>query len=251
METIELNYGNKATINTGNYENISPMFNIKRIIQSSTDLNITNELNAMKDIVDGQLNDYIKAHQAEILNPRTYEKDGKKYVSVTQVITPIKPKIPNFELYGLRGDIYHRIYKRWTTENKYIVDISLEEKEKLKPVKGIEDNALDWIIKLEDIEYITSEKTVYNDTYLYAGTYDSAGLFKKVPSVLDLKSGRIDLDKCFMQLSAYAKCLDVEQMVILPIHPSEKHEPIISNEVDFYFGMFIQKRKDFKERYGL
>ena len=44
---IELNYGNKATINTGNYENISPMFNIKKILESTTDLNINQEFNEM------------------------------------------------------------------------------------------------------------------------------------------------------------------------------------------------------------
>ena len=249
METIELNYGNKATINTGNYENLSPMFNIKRIIQSSTDLSITTEFEAMKKLVDDQLNAYIKSHQAQSLNLKFYEKDGKKYISVTQVITPIKPKIPNFELYGLRGDIYHRIFKLWTTKGEYKPDITDEEKEKLKIIKGIDENALEWVTKEPNVEYVTSEQEVFNDEYLYAGRYDACGILDKIPAIFDLKSGRVDKDKWFMQLAAYAKAVgDIKLMVVYSL----KDKKIYTDDrIDFYFGMFIQKRKDFKERYGV
>ena len=245
---IELNYGNKCTINTGNYENISPMFNIKKIIEGG-DVDIVKEFEDMKTLVDGQINAYIKAHQTEILNPRIYEKDGKKYISVTQVITPIKPKIPNFELYGVRGDIYHRIFEKWTTKGKYEVDITNEEKKRLEPIKGIDETALDWVTQLKDVEYITSERVVYNDEYMYAGKYDACGLYNKCPVVFDLKSGRIDTDKCYMQLSAYAKAIgDISSMMVFSLQDKKIYT---SEKIDFYFGMFIKARKDFKERWGV
>ena len=254
-ETRELNYGSKATINLGNYENISPMFNIKRIIELNGEhFDYDKEFQEMREIVDSQLNVYVQQHKTKDFEVKFREKDGKKYVSVTQVISP-EPYTGN-PLYGERGTILHRVFEGIVTKGEYVWDVTDEEKKKLKPVCNIDDFHYKWIMEDKRFGFRNSERRVFNEEYLYSGRYDADGMFDGVPCIYDLKSGKMskkEQDKAFMQMSAYINCIDISipKMVIIPINPKDKQEPIVSDKIDFYYGRFIEKRLQFRKEYGV
>ena len=260
-KTYEINYGNKATINTGNYENLSPMYNIKCIMETERGVDLEKEFAALRNIVDKELKHSVDMVRQELLikslkHIRFYEKDGKKYPSVTSIINPDPIEgIPNFELCGLRGTILHRWFEEYLTTGKTECYISDAEKEQLAIIGGVEGFDFSWVMDNRDFEFDKSEVEVYNDTELYAGRYDGDGLFQGKTALFDLKSGDLSkkrIEKAFIQLSAYAKCLpDIKELVVIPCHPKAKKIPPTTTEIDKYYAMFKQKRTEFKERFGI
>ena len=77
----ELSYGNKATINTGNYENLNPVYNLKcqKFVSEGETLDLSKEFVTLKEIVDGLLQQAIYAVRAKLNPPPPSwfrEKDG-------------------------------------------------------------------------------------------------------------------------------------------------------------------------------
>jgi len=259
----EINYGNKATINTGNYENLSPMFNIKTIIESENGsrVYIRKEFKKMKKVVEDELKksiDSIKQEQLlkSLKHLRFYEKDGVKYPSVTSIINPDPIEgIPNLELYGLRGEIIHRWFGEIVTSGSSKCFISDVEKERLVIIGGVEGFDINWVTNDSQLEFDKSEVEVYNTKDVFAGRYDADGLLGGKVSLFDCKSGDLSkkgIERAFMQLSAYASCVpDIKQLVIIPCNPKAKKVPVVSTEIDKYYALFMAKRKEFKERFGI
>ena len=263
-KTYELNYGNKATINTGNYENLSPMFNIKTIVETNGEaIDIKAEFETMKKLVEEQLNQAIQEVKDKeklklLTNVRFYERDGKKYPSVTSIISMgEKLDIPNIDLYSLRGELLHKIPSQYIKEGVLYTKIEEDLKKKLLPIGGIDEHLkyLSYITEDERMVFKNSEVEVFNDEHLYAGRYDADGTFDKEISFVDFKSGELNknrTEEAFMQLAAYAKCHnDVKTIVIYPINHKSKKEPIVTNDIDKYFSLFLVKREEFKKKFGI
>jgi len=256
-KTYELNYGNKATINTGNYENLSPMFNIKVVLEGVEKINEVEEFERIKKIVDGQLyNSIEQVRQDQLLKSlkhiRITEKDGVKYPHVTSIIRPDPLEgIPNLELYGLRGDILHEVFQTIVKDGGYV---SPFDDERLAPIGGLKDFDLEWIVDNRDFEFGNSEVEIFNTQDIYTGRYDADGLYQSKKAMFDLKSGNLTkktIDDAFMQIAAYSQGLDIEVMVIIPCNPKIKKEPIVSKDIGMYYAKFKQKRIEFKERFGI
>lgn len=266
--TIEQTYSNKATINTGNYENLSPMYALKQIIEIE-DGDIVEkgfeqkEFAEMKRIVDTELQKSIsevkdKEKIEALKNIRFYEKDGKKYPSVTSIISMgEKPDVPNIELYGLRGELLHKMMSMYIKDGTLYTKVDEETKSKLTIIGGIDEHikCLTYVVEDERAVFDKSEQEVFNDEHLFAGRYDANGNFDKQPSVFDFKTGTPNKERqeeALVQLSAYAKCLrGIKCLVVYPINPKSKQEPIVTNDIDKYFSLFLQKRKAFKDKFGV
>jgi hypothetical protein len=265
--SYEINYGNKATLNTGNYENLNPMFNIKVIIDGveyvpeEVEVNLQREFERIKGIVDDQLQQKInEVKQGELIKAlkhiRFYEKDGIKYPSVTSVLSPDPIEgVPNLELYGLRGDIMHRWFAEIVTTGKSDYFISDAEKDKLVIIGGMEGFDISWVVDDKQFEFDRSEVEVFNYKDIYAGRYDADGLLGGKTALFDVKSGDLSkagIEKAFIQMSAYAHCVpDIKQLVVLPCNPKAKKVPVVSTDIDKFYAMFMQKRAEFKERFGI
>jgi hypothetical protein len=141
---------------------------------------------------------------------------------------------------------------RWISQGRYLWDVSEEETKKLEIIGGLSKTEwdLNWVGEL-GFDFSLSEQEVYNDEYMYCGKYDS----KSADVIYDFKSGSPTKDmfeKAFIQLSAYAKCLpDVKKLVVIPLNPKAKHHTQETTEIDKYFSIFLKKRAEFKERYGV
>ncbi len=266
MKTYELNYGNKATVNLGDYENLSPMYNEKLIItvEDGIEINIAEELEKMRAIVDEQLRLNVlnirNAKKAkDIGNFRFYTKDGKQYISVTSVLNP-EPKTPEDEArlkpYGDRGTALHRIFAH-LIENGELTSPTAEEKELCSSVGGFLGYEF-WFKKDERFDFRGAEREIFNDELQFAGRYDADGYFYGQPALFDLKSGSLDksgIDKAFLQLSAYNASLETpkEVLVIIPVGPKSKKEPIITEgeKIKVYWDLFKIKRQAFRDKYGV
>jgi len=258
-KTYELNYGNKATVNVGNYENLGPMYNLKLVIETEGTIDIGQEFIRMKAMVDKHLANNVKEIKLvklleDMKHLRFYEKDGIKLPSVTTVISP-EPYTGN-PVFGTIGDILHRAFSKYIKTGDIKVDItSLEKDQLIANNLNIDDYVMEWIKYDEQFIFGKSEQEVFSLTDRYAGTYDADGLYGGVKCVFDLKSGsmlRGGQDKAFMQLAAYSKCLpDIKRLVIIPCNPKSKQDPLISDDIDKYYSMFMQKRKAFKDKFGV
>ena len=258
----ELSYGNKATINTGNYENLNPVYNLKcqKFVSEGETLDLEHEFGVMKEIVDGILQQDIYAVRARLNPPPPHwfrEKDGKQYVRVSAVLDPTvkTPAVENkIRPYGIRGDILHRIFERYVRDGVLDKFLTEAEEEIIKPIGGLVGFDLSWIMTDDRFEFKNSEVEVYDEELMYSGKYDADGTFSKVEAGFDLKSGKdLDVDTIFEQLAAYwnASGRKWKQMIILPVHPDGKKEPIVSTKMIEYFNRFKQKRQTFKEMYGV
>ena len=260
----ELTYSNSAKVNMGDYEQISPMYSEKLIIDSDgIEINISEEFGKMRDLVDTQLRSNIEniknAKKAkEIGSFRFYERNGLKYVSVTSVLNP-EPKTLEEEArlkpYGDRGTALHRIFAH-LIETTELSSPTLKEKELCSTVGGFGGYEF-WFDGDKRFDFRLSEIEVFDDELLVGGRYDADGFFMKRPALFDLKSGSLDktgLDKAKMQLAEYNACLEIpkEVLVILPLGPKAKKEPIVieGEEIKVYRDLFLLKRKAFKDKYG-
>lgn len=264
-KVYELVYSNSAKVNMGDYEQLSPFYSTKIVIEVPEDVSVDvrQEYEKLRSDVDSLLKTNVEnirnAKKAkELGNFKFYTKDGKQYVSVTSVLSP-EPKTPEDEErlrpYGARGTAKHRIFATLVNTGKLEVPTK-EEEEACASVGGFVGYDL-WFVGDKRFDFSVAEVEVYNDKELYAGKYDAKGFFEDLKAKYDLKSGSLDkkgLDNAFMQLAAYDACEEEPSdcLVVLPIGPKAKKEPIVARgeEIKKYYDMFLAKRKAFRDKYG-
>lgn len=279
--TIEITSSIKATIPTGQYENIAPMYSIKEIIECNGDGEVVNTskiYDEQRALLLSKVNDdydRIKVDVIQRQNPdiRFYERGGKKYPSVTSIINweGIDYPILKLQQYAARGTIIHAQIEHFLNTCAWEEDI-----EKLE---GIKEEVL--ILKTGDLRLIhtdvdfrgfcekykaditfdkTSPDAVYNDEFFYAGQPDRHGTYKGELAIYDFKTasdydnGKVE--KYLKQLAAYNYAQDkpCKYMVIVPLTNKIKagyREPIIETDMEKYFVKFLADRKSFKKVYGV
>ena len=197
-----------------------------------------------------------------------YDKDGKRYPSVTSVIgyEDRHTKFGRFtdeqlSQYASRGNIIEAVIEEYLRTGEWIApeDIpSLTE-----DVFVIKDGSLGFDLNQcshkEVMEHFRDkivveefQKEVFNEDFFYAGTLDIIGKYEGKRSVIDIKCGTFD----WRQLAAYAMCLDgVEQLVILAVGPTDNkcgyQKPKCNKLVQIEFEEFLKARAKFKRRFGV
>lgn len=263
--TYELVYSNSAKVNMGDYEQLSPFYSSKVVIEENgTPVDVRSEYEKLRGEVDELLKLNVEAiknarRAKEIGNFRFYEKDGKQYVSVTSILNP-EPKtaeqIAFLKPYADRGTALHRQFQHLIERGK-LDNFTDEEKSACASVGGFLGYEF-WFKDDKRFNFSIAEVTVYNDAELYAGRYDANGFFENKSAMFDLKSGSLDksgVEKAKMQLAAYNACLvePMDVLVIIPVGPKSKKEPIVMEkaEISKYFSMFMSKRQEFRKKYNV
>lgn len=248
--TIEIAASFTGKISTGSYENESPFFSAKEIVEfdvsdEDTDSWIRLRQQDLHKICYSQFKRHAEQAYAERIakeyqNIRFYDgKDGLKYPSVTSIIGMdeqffISPD--ELAQYGARGTVIHKQIEIFlmTGEWKKPMDIAEVAPCYLTVVKG--SLGLD----MEDVDFrafyaeypfkvISLESTVLNHEHRYGGRVDiqciidskSPGKWAKiegvkfdVPTILDVKSSTtLDKMKGLTQQAAYAKAVEGIQQV--------------------------------------
>jgi len=271
---VSASFGGK--ISTGSWENMSPNFSAEETFEVEGDSLqvIDKRQKELHDLCYRQFQDV--AHKAtveriekEFKNIRFYTApNGKKYPSVTSIRdfdSAFFISDADLYEYAAQGNINDIRVKHFIKTGQWIEPMKLEacwpHCHTLKT--GNLNLSLDcgdfpgFLAKYPIAEMVVGEP-VFNNEYEYAGEPDFIGIpkFKEaepIKSVCDVKRS-VDKLKAFVQMAAYAKCLDLKQMVIVPLNESTEQKfskPIVSRDVDGYFEMFLNKRKAFRKRYGI
>lgn len=271
-----------GVVATGSYENSRPGFAVEEEFemegeQDVIDFAIQTRQEALHIIcyerfkeVEQQM--VVERIQKERKDIRFYtDETGKKYPSVTSII--------NFDAdffmderelvqYASRGSITHARVNHYIKTGKWVeakelpecwTDIVIVQKGDLNLTTNV-GNFPGFLEKYPITELKNSEMS-FNKEYEYAGTPDFEGTpdFKeaeKLPSLWDVKS-TIDKIKLMMQLAAYAKMEKYKHIKqVGGIEISDKTQqgfsrPVVETRIDEYFQMFLNKRKSFRQRYGI
>ena len=250
------------------YENLRPSFSItvEPIDGENPEKIITSLQQYLHSVFENESNrgkaDLIDKQYANI---RFYEKDGKKYPSVTSILNWDKEwRVTDDELrqYASRGNIVEALINEFITTGEWIdptqvpslrEDVSIlmsgslmftwencSHKEFMKQYRSK-------ILNVEKIQGI-----VFNEEALYAGTYDIYGRYDTIWSIMDIKCGGFDM----RQLAAYAICeKDIQQLVILPVGPTDNKcgykRPVVCDTIQKEFEEFLKARAKFKQRFGI
>ena len=277
--TIKVGASFSGKINTGSYENMNPGFYLEIVdeLPNTVDyLEKAREL--MKEMHDECYRQFqevaqkatIERIEKEYKNIRFYEKDGKKYPSVTSILdvggVEFHCSTEDLYEYAAQGQINHLRVEAYIKTGKWLNPIEIEacwpHIHTLKTGKlNLAIDACDFpgFLKKYPINSMENGVKIFNEEHQYAGTPDFYGtpLFKDaecLPTIFDVKRS-ISKVKNFCQMAAYAKCrTEIQQMGIVPLNDDTEQKfskPLMSKDIDGYFEMFLNKRREFRKRYGI
>jgi len=268
MKIKEIKASLSGVIPIASYENLKPYYEIVAELDDGD--NVDESMKALRKIMRWHFEQEGNNAKAELIEKqysgiRFYEKDGKKYPSVTGILGwNIDWKISADELqqYGARGTIVHKLIEGYLSTGKWIDPTNAPELAQEVATVTAGSLSLSWVdcayIKaleaLEgDLKVLHLEREVFNDEQLYAGRMDVLAMYKGKKSIVDFKTGTT---ADMRQLAAYAVCEEgVEQMVIVPVGPNDNKsgikKPIVSTDIQGEFKKFVYARQAFRERFGI
>lgn len=182
---------------------------------------------------------------------------GALYPSITTVLSHYFSKqYENFENKELlnhlrdRGGRYGNILHSYA--EGYILKKQNNEdhvgKALFEPIRDYVDNNL--------TKVYATEKVVLDHETRTAGRFDCFGNWKGVDSVIDFKNSRTNKDKrdipnYFIQMAFYAKCLQVNNGIILmSIEDAAQGKCFIEPDLHKYYPAFLKLRKYFLAKQG-
>jgi hypothetical protein len=249
------------------YENLRPGFSITvEPINGEEPENIINELQQyLHAVFEGESN----RGKAELIdkqyaNIRFYDKDGKKYPSVTSILGWDKEwRVTDDELqqYASRGNVVEALITEYIKTDKWIAPTEVPSLKEDVSILMSGSLMMTWeqgshkafMEKFKDnIAVDEFQVTVFNDEALYAGTLDILGSYDNIKSVMDIKTGGFDM----RQLAAYAVCCkNIEQLVVLPVGPTDNKcgykRPVVCDTIQKEYEEFLKARAKFRQRFGI
>jgi predicted CopG family antitoxin len=272
LKETEIVASYSGKIATGRFENAAPFFSIKETWSDVDDEFVQSRQKSLHGMCYERFAECEKREIADRIKEqnrhfRFYQINNEQFPSVTSIIGwDADFFIPQEQLiqYGARGTIIHKQVEIFlkTGEWKSPEDIPEVYPELVILKKGELSLSLDGydfcaFYEKHPFETMKTETQVFNLEYRYAGRMDIKGVFDGKISIMDVKTGTIDEEKCFKQLSAYAKAEgneDVEQLVIIPLNSTTKQgfsKPKTECNIEKYWELFKRDRKLFKQRFGL
>lgn len=261
--------------------------NIPEEFQTNVNQLIESRQNELKTICYNQFKQHAEiAYQDKIAkaysNIRFYDAgNGQKYPSVTSIIGMDEDFfIPQEELaqYAARGTIIHKQIELFLKDGIWrqardIPEVAFQVMTVVKGSLGLSFDDVNFINFYKDYPFLTvwQEKEIINHEHKYAGRLDlmviieskNPGKWDKiegiqfdVPTILDIKtSTTLDKVKGFTQQAAYAKTDESIKQIGL-IHLNKENvcgygKPQITNKIDHYWSIFLNKRELFNKRYGV
>ncbi len=267
VKVKEITVSLSGVIPVAAYENLRPSFSmtVEPINGESPEKIIAECQRYLHTVFEGESNrgkaDLIDKQYSNI---RFYEKDGKKYPSVTSILNWDKEwRVTDDELqqYASRGNIVEYLINKYIETGEWIDPTQVPElREDVSILMGgslmftweqCSHKAFmeQYSKKIKALEF---QRTVFNEENLYAGTLDILGGYDDILSVMDIKCGGWQM----MQLAAYANCIEgVEQLVILPVGPTDNKcgykRPVIEDAIQKEYEEFLKARAKFKRRFGI
>jgi len=277
---MKINVSFSGVISIGEFENERPLFALEEEF-TGNDLEIQAKQSEMYNMCRAlfdrvQKESITKRLEKQRKDLRFYPRGNEQYPSVTSIIGWDSDFFVSEEellQYAAQGEINHLKLnyfirgKEWLEANQIPeahFHLVILKRGKLKLPENCGN--LPAFLEKYPIEFIDSEKVVFNDNEKYAGRRDAYGKIiinaeweklkaKDIPTLFELKRHKDDI-KNFEQLSAYAKASEekIEQLIIIPVNDDTKQgfsKPSVTQNIDAYYKMFLQDREQFKKRFGI
>ena len=283
---IRLEASFSGVLPTGSYANMRPGFlaSMEYEQEFATEEEISLAIEAGQQELQGicYMNFECEANKAKVLklkqdlkNFRFYPKDGEEYPSVTSISgydREFHVVDEDLKIYAAQGCIYDAEIRNlvrtgeWKdskdllecTADRHILksrSLSTGKMLSLDPC-----NFLGFLEKFPITELRSCEEPIFNIQYKYAGTPDLIGVYNGLKTLVSIKRTKSETDN-LTQEAAYAKCIgmeDVKQMMVVEMKNESDggnkcgfSKPIVSTDIDKYFELFLRKRKEVKEIYGV
>lgn len=272
-----------GTIATGSFQNLKPSFTWEEEYEiGENELALTdNHIQArrkelyemsfslLKEAENKALIERIERERADlrfVASPTT----GKMLPSVTSIRdydADFFVSAEELRQYASQSNIVHAKVAEYIKTGKWAdvkalsdiwSDILIVTKGSLK--LPIETGDFPGFLKKYPIENMVNGMRGFDDKHEYCGEPDFFGIpqfkeAKQIMSTLDVKRTPSKV-KDGIQLAAYCKLSDTKQGIVVPLNDktvAQFSKPILYNEKELegYFKMFLQKRKEFKKRYGI
>lgn len=288
--TLEISASFTGKISTGQFENESPFFSVKEIIEENgetlSDLVIKNRQQELQDMCYGQFKSHAeKAYSEKIAktyqNIRFYDGlEGRKYPSVTSIIgwdSDFFMSPEELQQHASRGSIIDKqvevylntgTWKQPEEIPEIYPDLVIVKKGNLGLL--LDDSNFLGFFKDYPFKTIICQDTLLNHEHQYGGRRDikcliestNKGKWEKiegvlfdVPTILDVKAGSMDKAKFMKQQTAYAKCdPEIKQIGIIHLNKENKcgyAQPVIETNLEKYWSLFLNDRAKFKQRYAI
>lgn len=206
---------------------------------------------------------------------RWYDIDGQKYPSVTSVlnaINPMKFHVDSEKLkgYAARGNVGDLVLQEFIKTKKWLEPHKIPEAHRWLQI--METHQIDYAGDIQgfcekyQVNFLGGHETVVSNKYKYAGQLDATCkmMGSDIFTVADLKMADPDkkavtryLKQCaayLMALAEMGKCGLPAQIAIFPVHGGTKQgfsKPVVTDNIESYFKMFLSDREAFKEMFGV
>jgi len=277
-----------ATLSSGPYENIKPEFSfsvtykdVEKFPAEEFGGDLINAMVAQKSAYD-RLYKQIEHVEAQAMQKAiekfhknikwyTDEKTGERWPSVTSVIdfaNPIDWFVDDNRKRGLasRGMVVDMVLQEFIKDSSQW--ISPEQiPEALRHLSIMKDTGVELggnlpaFVEKFDVKFVSGHCNVVNRKDKYSGEPDAICTFGDDPTLVlaDLKSFNPDAKgklRTLKQISAYIMACETkcEKMAILPIHGGNQQgysKPVITDEIEKYYEMFLADRKVFFDTFGI
>jgi len=286
---LEISSSFGATISTGSFENSKPFYSVKEVYEDfvGDDNAIKARQQQLHDMCYSQFKAQAEMSNIERIEKQyqnlrfyTVNGNGKKYPGVTSIINMDKDfYIPQDELnqYAARGTLIHKQVEIFLKTGKWKAPKDIEECsfQYLSVIKGtlgldFEDVNFRGFFEKYPFKVIETEKFVTNNEHQYCGRLDILGKIESSnkkdwskieniifdePIILDIKtSSTLDTMSGFTQQVAYAKAEGVKQVGLIHLTKNNKcgfAKPATTTNMERYWNLFLNKRREFRTRFGV
>ncbi len=278
-----------AVVSSGPYENLRPDFVFSPTYKNVEKFPLAEFREDLDDAIIAQQEAYEKLYkqiehvEAQAMqkaiekfhkNIRWYtdEKTGERWPSVTSVIdfaNPIEWFVDKDRLRGLaaRGSVVDMVLQKFI-EDKGTHWTSPEEiPDAIRHLSIMKDTGVEIsgnlpaFVEKFNVKFVSGHCVALNEKDKYGGTLDCICTFNDDPTLVlaDLKSfnpdakGRI---RTLKQCAAYAMAHEnkVDKIAIIPIHGGNQQgysKPVITDEIEKYYKLFLSDRKVFRDTFGI
>jgi len=281
--TIRISGSVSGTIATGSFQNLKPTFTWEEEIEmDATETLDDDKIQKRRQFLYDMSFSLLKqAEDRAIIERINREREDLRFVTnpKTKKVSPSTTSVINFDSdfycspedlqqYASQSNVTHARVTQYIKTGIWVPPESLEDiwADILILKKGSLALSLDAgnfpaflekysIDNMKIVERMFDEKEdSYNGEFDFTGIPHWKGA-EEIPTVFDVKRSKEKI-KNGMQLAAYCKLAGYKQGIIVPLNSKTEQghsRPVVYNEkqLEGYYKIFLQKRKDFKKRYGV
>ena len=185
--------------------------------------------------------------------------NGKPCPHVTNIITPVTPKIPHIEEHALQGKWLDGCFKNLIDEGIFApLVLDAPKTLNIAPLSDLFSKGREWVakwVKYGEIEFMGHSRKVFNKEYWFCGELDSTGLYHSKQAIHDFKKTKnltkALAEKYFIQMGGYSLSDELPLDPVYLVICSPYNPPMATEDVKGYQNKFLALREKYRKEYGV